>query len=77
MTRVTIDAATFRKLLAVREDAELYDEAGRLVGYFRPGPPRDAQGKAIIPFSEEELERRSKETGGRPLKDIWDDLSKL
>jgi hypothetical protein len=77
MTRVTIDAATFMKLVAVREDAELYDEKGRLVGYFRPGPPRDAQGNAILPFSDEEIEEMDKQTGGRPLKDILDDLSRL
>jgi hypothetical protein len=76
MTRVTIDTATFMKLLGVREDAELYDEKGRLVGYFSPGPPRDAEGNAIIPISDEELERRSKEGGGRPLNTIWQDLSK-
>ena len=77
MTRVTIDTATFMKLLGVREDAELYDEKGRLVGYFSPGPPRDAEGNAILPFSDEELEEMDKQKGGRPLKDILDDLSKL
>ena len=77
MTRVTIDAATFMKFVAVREDAELYDDKGSLVGYFRPGPPRDAQGDAILPFSEEEIAEMDKQTGGRPLKEILDDLSKL
>jgi hypothetical protein len=67
----------FTKLLGVREVVELCDQAGRLVGYFHPGPPRDANGNAIIPFSDEELQRRDQERGGRPLKDILDDLSKL
>jgi hypothetical protein len=77
MTRITIDSAMWKKLLAIREVAALCDEAGRVVGHFHPGPPRYAQGNAIIPFSDEELDEMSKQTGGRPLKDILDDLSKL
>jgi hypothetical protein len=77
MTRVTIDAATWAKLLAVREAVQLCDEKGRMVGIFHPGPPRDANGNVIVPISDEEIERRSQEEGGRPLKDILDDLSKL
>ncbi len=77
MTRVTIDAATWEKLVSLREAADLCDEKGRIVGRFQPGPPRDADGNIIIPISEEELDRRSQETGGRPLKDILNDLSKL
>jgi hypothetical protein len=78
MTKVTIDAALFTKLVGVREVAQLCDSAGRLVGFFHPGPPRDENGNVILPFSEEELQRRSQESdGGRPLRDILDDLSKL
>ena len=77
MTRITIDADTVAKLKDVRNMVELRDEAGRIVGHFLPGPPRDANGQIIVPFSEEELERRSQERGGRPLKDILSDLSKL
>jgi hypothetical protein len=77
MTRVTIDVVTWEKLVSLREAADLCDENGRIVGRFQPGPPRDADGNIIIPISEEELDRRSQETGGRPLKDILNDLSKL
>ena len=76
MTRVTIDAVTFEKLKDVREQAELCDEGGRIVGHFVPGPPRDAQGRIVVPFSDQEIEEMSKQSGGRPLKDILDDLSK-
>ena len=58
MTKVTIDAALFTKLVGVREVAQLCDSAGRLVGFFHPGPPRDKNGNVILPFSEEELHRR-------------------
>jgi hypothetical protein len=78
MTRVTIDATTWAKLLALRDVAALCDEAGRIIGHFHPGPPRDANGNIIIPISEEELARRSREgRGGRPLKDILRDLENL
>jgi hypothetical protein len=77
MTRVTIDATTVAKLKDLREMVELRDEAGRVVGHFLPGPTRDANDQIVVPFSEEELERRSLERGGRPLKDILSDLSKL
>jgi hypothetical protein len=76
MTRVTLDAVTWARLKGLREDAELYDDSGRLVGYFRPGPPRDENGKLIVPFTDEEVESLSNQRGGRPLKDILDDLSK-
>ena len=77
MTRVTIDAATAAKLQGVRDVVELRDEAGRIVGHFHPGPPRDANGNIIVPFSDEEIEELSKQKGGRPLKDILNDLSKI
>jgi hypothetical protein len=76
MTRVTLDSVTVAKLKDFREMVELRDEAGRVVGHFLPGPPRDANGNIIIPISEKELEEASKESGGRPLKEILDDLSK-
>lgn len=77
MTQVTIDSATAAKLKDIHEKVELRDEAGRIVGHFVPGPPRDADGKIVIPISEEELDRRSNEKGGRPLADILEDLSRL
>jgi hypothetical protein len=77
MTQITIDASTVAKLKDVREMAELRDEGGRIVGHFVPGPPRDANGNIIIPISDEEIERRSQQQGGRPLKDIFRDLENL
>jgi hypothetical protein len=77
MTKVTIDAATVAKLKDVREMIELRDEAGRVVGHFLPGPPRDESGNIIVPFSDAELDEMAKQKGGRPLKDILNDLSKM
>jgi hypothetical protein len=77
MTKVTIDADTVAKLKDVREMVELRDETGKVVGHFLPGPPRDEHGKIIVPFSEEELDEMAEQKGGRPLKDILADLSKM
>jgi hypothetical protein len=77
MSGITIDAETVAKLKDVREMVELRDDAGRIVGHFLPGPPRDANGQIVVPISEEELDRRSQERGGRALKDIMNDLLKL
>jgi hypothetical protein len=77
MTRITIDPSTVEKLKDVHEMVELRDELGRVVGHFLPGPPRDKNGNIIVPYSDEEIEELSKQNGGRPLKDILEDLSKL
>ncbi|MEX2317198.1 MAG: hypothetical protein WD669_08600 [Pirellulales bacterium] len=76
MTRVTIDAATLAKFQGLEKLVEVCDEAGRIIGHFYPGPPRDAEGKIIVPFSDEEIHRRLQERTGRPLKDILNDLQK-
>jgi hypothetical protein len=77
MTRVTIDADTVAKLKSVREMVELRDENGRVVGHFLPGPPRDERGRIIVPFSDEELDEMAQQKGGRPLKDILADFSRM
>jgi hypothetical protein len=76
MTRITIDAATVAKLKDARDMVELRDEAGRIVGHFLPGPPRDEKGNIVIPLTDQELEEASRQEGGRPLKEIFDDWSK-
>jgi hypothetical protein len=76
MTRVKIDSTTLAKLQSLRDVAELCDDVGRVIGHFHPGPPRDANGNIIVPFSDEEIEEFRKQTGGRPLKDILADLPK-
>jgi hypothetical protein len=76
MTRVTIDSAVLAKFQGLGGPVELCDEAGRIIGHFYPGPPRDAEGKIIVPFSDEEMALRRQERTGRPLQDILSDLSK-
>ncbi len=79
MTQFTIDASTAAKLIDVREMIELRDEAGRVVGHFLPGPPRDANGQIITPFTDEEvLETFREERGqGRTWGEIKRDLEAM
>lgn len=76
MTKITIDSGRVAKLKDVREMVELRDEAGRIVGHFLPGPPRDENGQIICPYSEEEIELLGQQTGGRSLNDIFADLDR-
>ena len=68
MSKVVIDATTRAKLAAQNGRAELYDEAGELVGYYEP--------LRKWSFTEAELDAADAQTGGRPLKDIWKDLGR-
>jgi hypothetical protein len=79
MTQMIIDATTATKLLDVHERVELRDEAGRIIGYFLPGPPRDEKGQIIAPFSDEEvLATLERERGtGRTWLEIKRDLEAM
>jgi hypothetical protein len=76
MTQVTLDAATTAKLQGAGEPVELRDDTGRILGHFHP-VPRDAQGRLWCPLSDEEIEERSRQEGGRSWDEIRADLSKL
>jgi hypothetical protein len=73
MTRIVIDAATRSKLGNLAEAVQFTDESGRVLGNFTPwpdGPKREPQ------ISEEEIQRRFREGGGRSLAEILGDLDK-
>ena len=75
MSRIVVDAALLSKLRNVFQPVELCDETGRIIGLFTPTvilPP-----SALEPrISKEEIERRSKLGGGRPLREILADLER-
>ena len=74
MTKVTIDHTMRDKLRNLSERVELCDEDGRVLGYFTPAADRSLYEGVDSPISEEELQRRLNEDGGRPLADILRDL---
>ncbi len=78
MTKVIVDERLRRKLINLAEQAELCDELGQTFGTFIPREPQETKLPPGVepPFSQEELERRMNEPGGRTLAEIWADLEK-
>jgi len=74
MTSVKVDAETLQKLRAVPGAVQVCDEAGHVVGYFRPacGIQRYPEPPALSP---EELQRRLAAPGGRTISEILADLT--
>ena len=73
MTRLTLDAATSGKLGDVTQCVELCDESGRTLGYFTPADRSDYAGVQPL-ISDEELDEREQEKGGRSLREILTEL---
>ncbi|MBU4273956.1 MAG: hypothetical protein KKE86_04935 [Planctomycetes bacterium] len=76
MSILVFDQSTIDKLKTVAVGAEVRDEHGTLVGFFRPAVTPESVDQYECPVGEEELLRRSREGGGRPLADILGDLRK-
>ncbi len=78
MTKILVDEALRKKLTNVDELAELCDESGKTLGIFYPAEPQETKLPAGFksPISDDELERRRKEQGGRTLAEIWAELDK-
>lgn len=76
MTKVTVDAELRARLNGLRDPLELCDEAGQTVGHFLPPSAyRDMlYAWANAQVDEDELERASREPGGRSLQEIWQSL---
>lgn len=71
MNRVIVDPVTRAKLASVRQESELCDDSGRVLGHFIPlGDSREPR------ISDEEIERRLRCGGGRTLAEILADLEK-
>jgi hypothetical protein len=73
-----LDPELRARLNGLDEEVEIRDEAGITVGHYVPeGIYRKmlyAAVEAACPYSKDELERMRRETGGRPLAEIWKSL---
>ena len=74
MTRLTLDNATCAVLGNVTRRVELCDESGRILGFFTPLADSLHYQDIQPQVSDEELDRREREQGGRSLEDILTDL---
>jgi len=72
MTRVKLDEAVRAKLQKA-DEAELVDQSGQRVGHFLSEKLyyRLLYDWANAQISDEELERRHRQPGGRTLAEIW------
>lgn len=70
MASIVLDAATIARLGELAGAIEVYDPAGKIIGYFHHFGdfPRTS------PISEVELRRRQSQRTGRSLTEILDDL---
>lgn len=74
MVKLTIDHDTRKKLSDLKERLQFCDESGKVLGYFQPVADSSHYEGVDSLVSQEELDRRSREGGGRPLADILADL---
>jgi hypothetical protein len=78
MQTVTLDSSTRAKLHNLTELLEVRDEAGRVLGHFLPIdlPPSSTGPGRHCPHTDDEIEQLRRQTGGRPLAEIWDSLGR-
>jgi hypothetical protein len=76
MTQLIVDPTFQAQLANSQETVELCDTTGRILGHFIPAIDKSKY-KGIEPqISEEEIQRRLQEGGGRSLAEIMADLEK-
>jgi hypothetical protein len=74
MSTVIVDPTTLTRLSTLASPAALTDAGGRIVGHFVPLLSPAQRQIAEPQISEEELLRRERSGGGRPLAEILHDL---
>jgi hypothetical protein len=74
--RIAVDGVLRAKLRGLDTHLELCDESGHVVGYFTPAADRSIYEGVKSPTSDDELDQRSRQGGGRPLREILDNLER-
>lgn len=79
MNRALADDTLRSKLGEFRTQTELFDKEGHVLGIFIPAPVHDAALYDYIAaqISDEELERRKKEPGGKTTAELLEYLQSL
>jgi hypothetical protein len=77
MTRLIVDPIIQSRLGDGKHILELCDSSGRVLGHFLPLLSTSQESTKEPQISDEEIQRRLREGGGRPLADILTDLEKL
>lgn len=76
MTQIVVNKELQSRLEAASNFAALCDESGNTLGYYRPARKAGGYRNPIdgSPFAEEEVQRRLRERGGRPLAEMLQEL---
>jgi hypothetical protein len=76
MSSLILEQSSIERLKAVDTGVEVRDSQGKLIGFFVPAITADEVDQYECHLSEEELQRRARDAGGRPLSEIMADLRK-
>lgn len=76
MTKLIVDSAMRVKLAEARNALELCDDDGHVLGHFIPITSGSQRSSSEPQVSDDELDRREREGGGRSLREILADLEK-
>jgi hypothetical protein len=76
MPSLILEQSAIDQLKSVEGGVEVRDCRGNLIGYFHPAVNPNDVDQYECPLSDDELLRRARESGGRPLSEILDDLRK-
>ena len=76
MTKLIVDPATRMKLAEARNALELCDDDGHVLGHFIPIASGSQRSSTEPLVSNDELDRREREGGGRSLREILAELEK-
>ena len=75
MAQILVKGELSDTLAAVSGEVDLVDESGKVLGHFIRLPQIIDWPHADFPaISEEEIQRRSQQKGGRTLAEIWSNL---
>ena len=73
MPRIILDPNLISQFSTVTGPTEICDTSGQVLGHFTPTP--EQKQKLEPKISEEAIERRLQQGGGRSLQEILDDLA--
>jgi hypothetical protein len=77
MTRIVVDSAMLARLGDLSAPAELWDESGRMVGYFTPAVGQAEQECLEPTVSDEELRRRERSAKWHTTAEVLKHLEQL
>jgi hypothetical protein len=76
MEKIIIDPAFAGQLVPIRQTVQLCTPDGQVLGSYIPASTQSSAERGRPPLSDEEIQRRLQQGGGRTLPEILADLEK-